>query len=258
LKALFKQIDENQKAIDKIRENYAGTRNEQETEYDNAGQVKHREVKEYTFFYMYGDKISTLVKNDGKPLSDAEQKKENSKAQKEIEDTEKRHDKKEAKEAKAEEREKENENDPGIETFLRASQFTNPRRERFRGEDVLVFDFEPNPEFKPHKMAEDVAHKLAGVVWIDEKALQVVRLEAYFVNDFRIAGGILANLQKGTSFTFEQSYTNNEVWLPTYGEVHVGVRFLLVKGMKVNVVIRYSDYKKFDVETLHTVAPPKQ
>jgi hypothetical protein len=258
LKALFKQIDDNQKAIDKILENYAGTRNEEETEYDNAGQVKKKEVKEYTFFYMYGDEISTLVKKDGKAFSDDEQKKENDKAQKEIAEVQKSHDKKDAKEAKAEEQGKKNDDDPDIETFLRAAQFTNPRRERFRGQDVLVFDFEPNPEFKPHKMAEEVVHKLAGVVWIDEKALDVVRLEAYFVGDFKIGGGVLANLQKGTSFIFEQAFMNNEVWLPTYVEAHVGVRVLLVKGLKVNVVVRYSDYKKFNVDTLHTVAPPKQ
>ena len=258
LKALFKQIDDNQKQIDKILENYAGTRSEEETEYDSAGKVKKAEAKEYTFFYMYGDEISTLVKKDGKALSAEEQKKENEKAQKEIEDVQKRHDKKDAKEAKAEQEGKKNDDEPGIETFLRACQFVNPRRERFRGQDVLVFDFEPNPEFKPHKMAEEVVHKLAGVIWIDEKALDVVRLEAYFVGDFRVAGGILANLQKGTSFIFEQAFLNNEVWLPTYVEVHVGVRVLLVKGMKLNEVIRYSDYKKFNVETLHTVAPPKQ
>jgi hypothetical protein len=258
LKALFKQIDDNQKAIDKILENYAGTRNEEETEYDNAGQVKKKEVKEYTFFYMYGDKVSTLVKKDGKPLSDDEQKKENEKAQKEIAEVQKSHDKKDAKEAKAEEQGKKNDDDPDIETFLRAAQFTNPRRERFRGQDVLVFDFEPNPEFKPHEMAEEIVHKLAGVIWIDEKALDVVRLEAYFVGDFKIAGGVLANLQKGTSFIFEQAFMNDEVWLPTYAEVHVGVRVLLVKGLKMNVVIRYSDYKKFNVDTLHTIAPPKQ
>jgi hypothetical protein len=258
LKALFKQIDDNQKAIDKILENYAGTRNEEETEYDTAGQVKKKEVKEYTFFYMYGDEISTLVKKDGKPLSDDEQKKESEKAQKEIADVQKAHDKKDAKETKAEEQGKKNDDDPGIETFLRACQFVNPRRERFRGQDVLVFDFEPNPEFKPHKMAEDVAHKLAGVIWIDEKALDVVRLEAYFVGDFRIAGGIVANLQKGTSFIFEQAFTNNEVWLPTYFEAHVGARVLLLKGIKVNEIVRYSDYKKFNVDTLHTVGPPKQ
>jgi hypothetical protein len=258
LKALFKQIDDNQKAIDKILENYAGTRNEEETEYENSGQVKKTEVKEYTFFYMYGDEISTLVKKDGRPLSEDEQKKENEKAQKEIADVQKAHDKKDAKEAKAEEQGKKNDDDPSIETFLRACQFTNPRRERFRGQDVLVFDFEPNPEFKPHKMAEEVAHKLAGVIWVDEKALDVARLEAYFVSDFKIAGGVLANLQKGTSFIFEQAFVNNEVWLPTYLEVHVGVRVLLVKGMKVNEVVRYSDYKKFNIDMLHTVAPPKQ
>jgi len=258
LKALFKQIDDNQKVIDKILENYAGTRNEEETEYDNAGQVKKKEVKEYTFFYMYGDEISTLVKKDGKPLSDDEQKKENEKAQKEIADVQKAHDKKDAKDVKAEEQGKKNDDDPGIETFLRACQFVNPRRERFRGQDVLVFDFEPNPEFKPHKMAEEIVHKLAGVIWIDEKALDVVRLEAYFVGDFKIAGGVLANLQKGTSFIFEQAFINNEVWLPTYMEAHVGVRVLLVKGLKVNEVVRYSDYKKFNVDTLHTVGAPKQ
>jgi hypothetical protein len=258
LKALFKQIDDNQKAVDKILENYAGTRNEEETEYDNSGKVKKTEEKEYTFFYMYGDEISTLVKKDGKPLSDDEQKKENDKAQKEIADVQKAHDKKDAKAAKAEEQGKKNDDDPDIETFLRAAQFTNPRRERFRGQDVLVFDFEPNPEFKPHKMDEELVHKLAGVVWVDEKALEVVRLEAYFVGDFKVAGGVLANLQKGTSFIFEQTFTNNEVWLPTYAEVHLGVRVLLVKGLKVNVVVRYSDYKKFNVDTLHTVAPPKQ
>jgi hypothetical protein len=260
LKALFKEIDDNQKAIDKIKENYAGTETEEETEYDGEGKAKKREVRESTFFYLDGDEISTLVKKDGKPLSDEQQKKENEKTQKEIEKHEKNKAKKEAKEEKAKEEgktEDKDKDDPGIEVFLRACQFVNPRRERFRGQDVLVFDFEPNPEFKPHKLEERFVQKLAGVVWIDEKAHDVARLEAYFVGDFKLAGGVLANLQKGTSFVFEQAFVNNEVWLPTYMEAHLGVRILLVKGFKVNVVTRYSDYKKFNVETLSTISKPK-
>ncbi len=258
LKALFKEIDDNQKAIDKLKENYTGTRAEEETEFESNGKVKKREVTEYTFFYLNGEEVSTVVKKDGKPLSDAEQKKENEKTQKRIEELQKRKTKKEAKEEKAKEEGKSEEKDePGIEIFLRACQFVNPRRERFRGQDVLVFDFEPNPEFKAHKLAEKVVQKLAGVVWIDEKAHDVARLEAYFVGDMRFAGGLLANLEKGTSFVMEQAYVNNEVWLPTYEEAHVGVRVLLVKGIKVNAVTRYSDYKKFNVETLSTIAKPK-
>jgi hypothetical protein len=229
-------------------------------EFDKTGKVTKTEAKEYTFFYLNGDEISTLVKKDGKPLSDEEQKKENEKTQKRIEEIQRNEKKKEAKEEKAKEEgkeAKENE-DPGIEAFLRVSQFVNPRRERFRGQDVLVFDFEPNPEYKPKTMEERVVKELAGVVWVDEKAHDVARLEAYFVGDVKIGGGLLANLQKGTSFVFEQAYVNNEVWLPTYVEAHVGVRVLLVKGIKVNVVNRYSDYKRFNVETLSTINKPKE
>ena len=260
LKALFKEIDDHQKAIDKIKENYAGTRAEEETEFESDGHVKKHEVNEYTFFYLDGREISTLVKKDGKVLSDEDQKKENEKTQQKILELQKRKSKKEAKEQKEKEESKDDSDpdDPVIEVFLRACQFVNPRRERFRGQDVLVFDFEPNPEFKAHSLTEKVVQKLAGVVWIDEKAHDVARMEAYFVGDMKFAGGLLANLQKGTSFVTEQEFVNNEVWLPTYEEAHVGVRVLLVKGFKVNEVTHYSDYKKFNVETLSTVGKPKE
>src|SRR5260370_24389672 len=162
-----------------------------------------------------------MVKKGGKPMSADEQKKENEKTQKRIEEHQKREAKKEAKEEKAKEEGKSDEKDePGIEIFLRGCQFVNPRRERFRGQDVLVFDFEPNPEFKAHKMVEKIAQKLAGVVWIDEKAHDVARLEAYFTGDMKIAGGLLANLQKSTSFVFAQAFVYNTVWLPTHMDAH--------------------------------------
>jgi len=263
LKQLFEELDANQKQIDKLKEKYAGTQVEEETEYDKTGKVTKNETNEYTFFYLGGDEITTLVKKNGKPLSDEEQSKENEKTRKRIESAQKNEKKKEEKEekkekAKEEGRESKEKDDPGIETFLRVSQFVNPRHERFRGQDVLVFDFEPNPEYKPKHFVEHVVKQLAGVIWIDEKAKDVVRLEAYFVGDVHIAGGLLANLQKGTSFTFEQAYVNDEVWLPTYVEAHIGVRVLLVKGFRVNVSTRYSDYKRFNVETLNSIAKPKE
>jgi hypothetical protein len=260
LRRLFEEIDANQKQIDKIKENYAATRVEEETEYDKTGKVTKKDVKEYTFFYLQGEEISTLVKKDGKPLSEVEQNKENAKTAKRIEEAQKEQKKKEEKEEKAKEegQDRKDNEDPGIEVFLRVCQFVNPRRERFRGQDVLVFDFEPNPEYKPKKLEEKVVKELAGVIWVDEKAHDVVRLEAYFLNDVRFAAGVLANLQKGTSFVFEQGYVNGEVWLPTYMEAHIGVRVLLVKGVKVNVAERYSDYKRFNVETMNTISKPKE
>jgi len=258
LKKLFEEIDANQKQIDKIKENYAGTRVEEETEYDKSGKVTKKETKEYTFFYLNGEEVSTLVKKDGKTLSEEEQKKENEKTQKRIAEIQKEEKKKEAKEAKEEGKENKEKDEPGIELFLRVCQFVNPRHERFRGQDVLVFDFEPNPEYKAKNLIEHMVQGLAGVVWVDEKAHDVARLEAYFVGDMKIGGGLVASLQKGSSFVMEQAYVNNEVWLPTYEEAHAAARVLLVKGFKFNEVTRYSDYKRFNVETLNTINKPKE
>jgi hypothetical protein len=259
LKALFKELDDNQKAIDKLKENYAGTRTEEETEYHSDGKVKKRTVTESTFFYFDGEEISMLVKKDAKALSPAEQKKETENAQKRVEEIRKSQAKKDAAKEKAKEEGKpeKDEDAVGIEVFLRTCQFVNPRRERFRGQDVLVFDFEGNPEYKPRNWEEKIVQKLAGALWVDENAHDVARLEAYFVGDAKIAGGLLANIQKGTGFVFEQEFVNNEVWLPTYEEAHVGGRVLLVKGFRVSDVTRYSDYKKFRVETLSTIGSPK-
>jgi len=259
LKRLFAEIDENQKVLDKIRENYTGRQATEETEFDGSGKVTKVDREEHTFFYLNGEEISTLVSKDGKPLGEEEQAKQNEKTKKRIEEAQRQQAKKNKKEEQGHEEGKDEKSDdePGIEIFLRACQFVNPRHERYRGQDVLVFDFEGNPEYRPKKLAEKVAQQLAGVVWIDEKQHEVARLEAYFVKDFRFAGGLLANLQKGTSFIFEQAFVNNEVWLPIYEEAHVGARVLLVKGIKVNEVTRYSDYQRFNVETLSTISKPK-
>ncbi len=258
LKKLFQEIDANQKELDKIREKYSGRRSEEETEMDKNGRITKREASEYTFFYLSGEQVSTLVAKNDKPLTDKQQDKENEHTRKRIEEIQKEHAKKEAKEEKKKEQgAKDKDDDPGIEIFLHVCQFVNPRRERFRGQDVLVFDFEPNPEYKAHSLVEGIVQKLAGVVWVDEKAHQVVRIEGYFIGDAKIAGGLLVNLQKGSSFIAEQAFINNEVWLPTYEEAHIGARFLLVKGFKVNEITRYSDYKRFRVDTLNTISKPK-
>jgi hypothetical protein len=258
LKALFKQIDANQQAVDKIKENYAGAKVEEETEFEGNGKPKKPEVRESTFFYLDGTEVSTLVKIDGQPLSPDAQNKENARVLKQIDELQKNANKKDSPDEKNKQAQKEDEEeDVSIDAFLRACQFVNPRRERFRGQDVLVFDFEPNPEFKAHTLVEKVIQKLGGVIWIDEKALDVVRLDAFFVNNVKFAGGLLADLQKGTRVVLEQTYVNNEVWLPTYEEVHIDVRVFLVKGIKVDGTTRYSDYKKFSVETLSSVGKPK-
>jgi hypothetical protein len=103
LKKLFAEIDANQKAADKIKENYTGRRATEETQFDGSGKVTKIERQEYTFFYLDGEEISTLVGEDGKPLSKEKLAKQNEITKKRIEEVQKKQAKKDEKEKKAEE-----------------------------------------------------------------------------------------------------------------------------------------------------------
>jgi hypothetical protein len=95
-------------------------------------------------------------------------------------------------------------------------------------------------------------------MWVDEHARQVVRLEARLAKSAKIGGGLLGILDEGSAAIFEQSFVNHEVWLPSYVEMHLAGRYLLLKKYRENLMIRYHDYRKFRVETIEKSASPRQ
>jgi hypothetical protein len=241
---LLSDVRENQKQIESLVDQYSCTETEEVHELDKHGQVKKSIVKEYEDFYLGGQLVRREVKKDGRPLSPAEQKKEDDRVEKRILEYEKKH----GEEGEDVARKKKEQAD--ISTFLRASSFTNPRRGEFRQHAVIVFDFVPNPNYKPQNRTEDLLHKLAGTLWVDDQARQVVRLEAHLSDTFKLGGGLLASVRKGASLVMEQARTNEEVWLPSYVEAHFSARLLLFASALGDYTSRFSDYKKFRVESV--------
>jgi hypothetical protein len=244
--ALLRDLNKNQKVIEQIQRQYTCHLSEEEDKRDSNGQVTSHSVKEYDIFYVADEEVRHLLAKDGKLLTPTEQHKEDERFNKEFDELKKKqaefaNDPKKL--AKQEEKD-----EAQISDFLRGELFTNPHRERFRGQEVIVFDFGPNPDYKPKKLIDRLIHNLVGVMWVDEKAHDVARLEARFSDNFKIGGGLLASLQKGSSFAFEQAMVNNEVWLPSYMEIHVAARVLFLKA-RMSVIDRFSNYKKFEVET---------
>ena len=246
IQLLLVDVAKNQKAIEELQKQYTCHLVAEEEKFDSKGQVTSREVKEYDVFNCGGDEIRHLVKDDSKPLTAEQQRKEDERFNKEFSEFQKKQAEL-ANDPKKQEKEDERQQ-AQISDFLRAERFTNPRRERFRGQDVIVFDFGPNPDYKPRKLVESIVQKLVGVVWIDEEARDVARLEARFSETAKIGGGLLASLDKGTNLVFEQTKINGEVWLPSYAEVHATARVVFVR-VRQNEIDHYSDYKKFRVET---------
>jgi hypothetical protein len=242
---LLLDIEKNQMAVENILKQYTCHLSEEEEKTDSSGQVTSRSVKEYDMFYIGEDEVRHLLAKDGKPLEGDEKKTEDQRFSKDFDEKKKKQTELENDPKKQSKRNEEEQ--AQISDFLRAERFTNPRRELFRGQEVIVFDFGPNPDYKPKKLIESIVQKLSGVLWVDEQARDVARLEARFNDNVKIGGGILASLAKGSNLVFEQAMVNDEVWLPSYSEVHAAARVVFFK-VKQNEIDRYSDYKKFSSE----------
>jgi hypothetical protein len=241
---LLRDVAKNQQALEDLRKLYTCHLSEEEDKMDSDGHVKSRSVKDYDVFYIGDEQVLHLLAKDGKPLDVGEKKEEDDRFNKQYDDLKKKQaelagdPKKQAK--------KEEEDDAEVSDFLRAELFTNPRRETLRGHELIAFDVNGNPDYKPKKRIDSIIQKLSGVMWVDEQAREIVRLDAHFAEGVKIGGGLVASLQKGSNFVFEQEKINEEVWLPSYAEVHFAGRIFVMK-LKQNAIDRYTDYKKFRV-----------
>jgi len=250
---LLLDIRKNQGAIEDLRKLYTCHLSEEEDKTDSDGNVKSRTVKDYDVFYIGEEEVLHLLAKDGKPLEGGEKEKEDDRFNKKYDELKKKQaelaadPKKQAK--------KEEQDEAQLSDFLRAETFTNPRRVMFRGQEVIAFDFAGNPDYKPKKEIDRIIQKLVGVMWVDEQAREIARLEAHFAESAKVGAGLLASVHKGSNFVFEQEKINDEVWLPSYAEVHFSARIVFV-NLKQNFIDHYSDYKKFRVgSTLGPVVP---
>jgi len=255
--ALLKEVGKNEDEVDRILEKYTYTEAITRREIDSNGQMKVKESETFELTFYKGNRIRRQTAKNGKPLSPNEEADEIRRVEKRIREIEKKEAEKERKAQKdrvtTEESSGDSDGERGrrvsIAKVLRASKLANPRRERFRSRNVIVFDFEPLEGYKPQKDYEKFFGKMAGAIWIDPVDKQVGRIEARLIEAYKVGGGILASLKEGMTFVLEQERINDEIWLPTRAEINLGVRVLLVKGFNLNQTTTYGDYKRFNVES---------
>ena len=249
---LLEELQANEDKVENILENYSYKQKIIKRELGKDGILREEETETNLLTFYKGNRISRLIEKNGEPLSVKDQEKEDREVQDRVKDIEKKIAKQEAKAADQDSNEPPDDNNRRISVaeVLRASNLVNPRRERLKERDVIVFDFEPNPNFDSSNAKSFLKFfgKTGGVMWIDEKDKQVARLEAELFDSFKVGGGILAKLRKGASFTLEQDRINDEIWLPSVADINLSVRVLLVKGIDINQLVRYYDYKKFNTE----------
>lgn len=251
IKALLEEIRANADKLDEILENYSYTELRIDRDVNANGDLVEKSSEKRLLTFYKGYRITRLIEKNGKPLSPSEQAKEDRDVQKQVEEIEKRIAERERRQLTQRDVSSGTGGQPSGEgqritlaDALKGSLLVNPRRERYKGIDVIVFDYEPNPAFKPQTRNERLFALCTGAVWVDEKRKQVVRLDAVLTKS---AGNFLAKAKRGASFTLENVLVNDEVWLPAQADVNLSIRILFA-GININNLIKYSDYSKFKTE----------
>jgi hypothetical protein len=238
IRELMREVEAHQKQLEKVRESYTYDSVQTVQDVDANGQVKKTESEEYNDFFVNGHLIERAVKKDGQPLSGHDDVKETDRVTKQVE--------------KAQKTPPDEPLDgPAISVgrLLEIMDVRNPRRVSYRGRAAIVFDFTGRKDAKTRGIVEDASKKLTGTIWIDEADRQVAHVEVSFDENFHVVGGLLASVEKGSSFRFDQAPVEDGLWLPTGGEANLQARVLLFKNLRQHVTERDFGFRRFSVQT---------
>jgi hypothetical protein len=235
-------VETNQRKSEAVEKDYIYHSIETAQEVDGHGRPKKTTVTEYDVYWVNGVRVRRMVKKNGKDLSPQEVAKEDEHIEKQAA---KAREKREKGDTQGKQTDPRGNEEVTVSRLLELGAFTNPRRVQIAGRDTIAVDFTGDPKAKTRNRAEDVIRNLAGTAWIDEQDHVLARVEGRFVNAFKIGGGLIANIQKDTRFSMEQTKINGEVWLPAHFEGQGSARALLFFSFNGSGRIVNSDYRKF-------------
>jgi hypothetical protein len=217
------------------------------TQYDSRRRAKRTDSTTHEVISLYGRPYTRLVEKNGSPLSVGDERKQEERMRKEMERRRKAAEQGDSRERREYEREQA-ERRRMIADIIRAYSFTLTGEDILSGSPAYVIQAEPRPDYKPHDRATGILPKVRGRLWIDKTDYQWVRVEAQVIDTISI-GLFLARLGPGSSLYFEQRRVNGELWLPSQARIMLDGRIALLKKLREDVVINFSDYRKFQADS---------
>lgn len=247
---LMREVEANQRTLEGMQKLYIYKSFQQFDRLDGKGDVKRSHTHLNENFWLDGVEVSRRLENDGKPLSEDEKKKEEERIDKDAAALRKKREKADAEGKPLDGRGHEV---MPISRFLELGLVSNPRRQSMDGRATILLDFTGDPKAKTKYPTDAVVRDLVGTFAIDEQDKVLAHMEAHFINNFKLGGGLIANISKGTVFRFTDRKINNEVWLPDSIDGNGHIRLLLFVSIDGDFKLKTSDYHKFKASS--TVLP---
>jgi hypothetical protein len=197
---------------------------------------------------LAGSSYRRLVERDDHPLPAKEEKRELEKLRESIEA--RRHET----EAQRDKRVSDYDNRPGrnramLHEIPDAFDFRLRGEETVNGRPAYVIEGTPHPGYRA-KSSEGrlVLPRIKLIAWLDKGDKNWVRLDAEVIEPISWAF-CLVRLAPGTKFELQQTYINNEVWLPQYVRVTASARVVLLKKVNKQQEHTFKNFRRFQTDS---------
>ncbi len=207
-------------------------------ETDRAGKGS----KTYQITMIEGSPYQRLIAINGEPLSKEQQAAAQQKQQQEIQ--KRRSESSAEKEERIAKYEKDRKRDHEMMNQLtEAFRFTFIGEKKLRGFDVYVLKATPRPGYNPPNMETQVLPGMEGMLWIDQKTFQWVKVTARVIHPVSIEG-FLARVEPGTAFELENGPVPGGSWQAKHFSMRSKARVLDMFQHGSQQDSTYFDYQK--------------
>ena len=215
---------------------------------DRSGKPrKAPEIRTFDVTLLEGSPYRRLVARNDRPLSPQEERKEEEKLRKSIDERRKETPAERQRRIAEWDRKQQRQREPFRE-IPDAFDFRLAGEETLNGRAAYAIAATPKPGYKPKLAAAAYFPKLKGKLWIDKRDNEWVKAEFETLDTISF-GGILVRLAKGSRVTFEETRVNDEVWLPKRIAVSLSARVMLVAGTRAEIEIDFSAFRKFQADS---------
>ena len=131
-----------------------------------------------------------------------------------------------------------------IDDTVATLNFAIDRRDTLNGRSAIVVRFEPRPQGDPETREGKLAKSFTGLIWVDEAAKEVVRVDATAVEDLTYGFGLVARLHKGAVVNLTRERVDDNIWMPTSIRFKGNGRALLLRKLTIDFAVEWFEYKK--------------
>ncbi|HXC95270.1 MAG TPA: hypothetical protein VNU92_06190 [Edaphobacter sp.] len=111
------------------------------------------------------------------------------------------------------------------------------------GNDLRI-GYRPDPAYQPKTMEEKVLHAMSGAVLVDEKTLQLHRIEGKIPADVSLGYGILGTVHAGSSFATTHEQEPGGEWKDATVNTAIEGKAMLFKEIGKNEHVVHSEFKR--------------